>query len=146
MCVCVCVCIQYMCHCFGKKTTSTSISHSASYNITCNHHYHHLDHHSTNYNACIQYMWHRFRKKTTTTAITQCKLQLILRPTTTAITSTTTAPVTMHAFSICATALGKKQTTSASYCGLGPAGPPAQVTEGQKLHCHHWRARCSKHL
>ena len=38
-------------------------SHSASYNITCNHHCHHLDHHSTNYNACIQYMRHCFRKK-----------------------------------------------------------------------------------
>ena len=41
-------------------------SHSASYNITANHHYHHrhhLDHHSTNYNACIQYMRHCFRNK-----------------------------------------------------------------------------------
>ena len=33
-------------------------SHSASYNITVNHHRHHLDHHSTSYNACIQYMRH----------------------------------------------------------------------------------------
>ena len=64
-------------------------SHSASYNITANHHRHHLDHHSTSYNACIQYMRHCFRKKNR---------------------------------------------------------PPVQVTEGQKLHCHHWRARCSKHL
>ena len=42
-------------------------SHSASYKIMANHHYHHchhLDHHSTNYNACIQYMRHCFRKKT----------------------------------------------------------------------------------
>ena len=31
---------------------------------------------------------------------------------------------TIHAFSICTTALGKKQTTSASYCGLGPAPAP----------------------
>ena len=38
-------------------------SHSASYNITANHHRHHLDHHSTSYNACIQYMRHCFRKK-----------------------------------------------------------------------------------
>ena len=132
VCVCVCVCIQYMRHCFGKKTTSTSISHSASYNITCNHHHHH--HHSTNYNACIQYMWHRFRKKTMHHHCHHTVQVTILRPTTTAITSTTTAPVTMHAFSICATALGKKNR------------PPVQVTEGQKLHCHHWRARCSKHL
>ena len=55
-------CIQYMRQCFGKKTTSTSISHSASYNITCNHHHYHHYHHSTNYNACIQYMRHCFRK------------------------------------------------------------------------------------
>ena len=62
-------------------TTSTSKSHSASYNIMCNHHYHHHhDHHSTNYNACIQYMCHCFRKKTTTTAITQCKLQYYSQP------------------------------------------------------------------
>ena len=45
-------------------------SHSASYNITANHHRHHLDHHSTSYNACIQYMRHCFRKKTDH----QCKL------------------------------------------------------------------------
>ena len=77
--------IQYMRHCFRKKTTSTSISHSASYNITSNHHYHHHyhhDHHSTNYNACIQYMHHCFRKKTTSTSITitQCKLQYYVQP------------------------------------------------------------------
>ena len=50
-------CIQYMHHCLGKKITSTSISHSASYNIMCKphyHHHHHHHHHSTNYNACIQ--------------------------------------------------------------------------------------------
>ena len=33
----------------------------------------------------------------------------------------------MHAFSICATALGKKQTTSTSYCGLGPARAPFRL-------------------
>ena len=92
----------------------------------------------------------------------------ILRPTTTtttATTSTTTAQITMHAFSICATALGKKQTTSASYCRLGPAPAPFRPPlvprstcaqwwnirttsasyRGSKLHRHHWRARCSKH-
>ena len=74
-------CIQHMRHCFGKKTTSTSISHSACYNITSNHHhYHHHDHHSTNYNASIQYMCHCLRKNTTTTAITQCKLQYYGQP------------------------------------------------------------------
>ena len=62
----------------------------------------------------------------------------ILRPTTTAITSTTTAPVTMHAFSICATALGKKQTTSASYCGLGPAPAPFRPPHVPRSTCAQW--------
>ena len=62
----------------------------------------------------------------------------ILRPTTTAITSTTTAPVTMHAFSICATALGKKQTTSASYYGLGPAPAPFRPPHVPRSTCTRW--------
>ena len=93
----------------GKRPPAPP-SHSASYNIRSNHHhYHHHDHHSTNYNASIQYMCHCLRKNTTTTAITQCKLQYYGQPplaTTTATTSTTTAQITMHVFSICATALG----------------------------------------
>ena len=50
----------------------------------------------------------------------------------------TTAPVTMHAFSICATALGKKQTTSASYCGLGPAPAPFRPPHVPRSTCAQW--------
>ena len=64
----------------GKRLPAPP-SHSASYNITSNHHhYHHHDHHSTNYKASIQYMCHCLRKNTTTTAITQCKLQYYGQP------------------------------------------------------------------
>ena len=71
---------QNIMHAFSICTTALGKrppplpSHSASYNIMANHRYyhcHHLDHHSTNYNACIQYMCHCFRKKTDH----QCKLQ-----------------------------------------------------------------------
>ena len=48
---------------------------------------------------------------------------------TTTTTTTTTAQSAMHAFSICATALGKKTTTSASYCGPGPAPAPFRGSE-----------------
>ena len=153
----------------GKRPPAPP-SHSASYNITSNHHhYHHHDHHSTNYNASIQYMCHCLRKNTTMHHHHHTVQVTILRPTTTtttATTSTTTAQITMHAFSICVTALGKKQTTSASYCRLGPAPAPFRPPlvprstcaqwwkirttsanyRGSKLHRHHWRARCSKHL
>ena len=76
----------------GKRTPPLP-SHSASYNITANHHCHHLDHHSTSYNACIQYMRHCFRKK---------------------------------------------QTTSASYCGLGPAPAPFRPPHVPRSTCAQW--------
>ena len=76
-------------------------------------------------------MRHCFGKKTTTTAITQCT-------TITATTTITTAQITMHAFSICATALGKKQTTSASYCGLGPAPAPFRPPHVPRSTCAQW--------
>ena len=161
--------IQYMRHCFGKKdhqhlhltvqvtilrpntttttTTTTTAqitmhpfsicatalgkipplppSHSASYNITANHHYHHrhhLDHHSTNYNACIQYMRHCFRKKNRPPVQVTVGLVRHQHP------SDHRLCQGVHAHSG-----GRKRTTSASY-------------RGSKLHRHHWRARCSKHL
>ena len=75
-----------MCHCFGKKTTSTSISHSASYNISAT---------------------------TTTTSIT-----------------TNTAKMTMHAFSICATTLGKT-----------PPPPPSHSANYNITANHHYHHR-----
>ena len=109
----------------GKIPPPPPPSHSASYNITANHHYHHhhhLDHHNTNYNACIQYMRHCFRKKKQTTSASCCRL------------GPTPAPFRppLVPRSTCAQ-WWKIRTTSASF-------------RGSKLHRHHWRARCSKHL
>ena len=100
-------------------------SHSASYNITANHHYHHRhhhDHHSTNYNACIQYIRHCFRKKKQTTSASYCRLGPVPAP--------FRPPLVPR--STCAQ-WWKIRTTSAS-------------NRGSKLHRHHWRARCSKHM
>ena len=59
--------------------------------------------------------------------------------TTTTTTLTTTVQITMHAFSIRATALGKKQTTSASYCRLGPAPAPFRPPHVPRSTCAQWR-------
>ena len=154
----------------GKRPPAPLSHSSASYNITSNHHhYHHHDHHSTNYNASIQYTCHCLRKNTTTTAITQCKLQHY------------TANHHYHHshhldhhstnYNACIQYMrrcfrNKKQTTSASCCRLGPTPAPFRPPlvprstcaqwwkirttsasyRGSKLHRHHWRARCSKHL
>ena len=150
----------------GKRPPAPP-SHSASYNITSNHHHHH-DHHSTNYNASIQYKCHCLRKNITTTAITQCKLQYYGQP---PLPPPPPPRPPQHKLqcmhSVYAPLLEeKKQTTSASYCGLGPAPAPFRPPlvprstcaqwwkirttsasyRGSKLHRHHWRARCSKHM
>ena len=61
----------------------------------------------------------------------------MLCPTTTTTTDTT-AQITMHAFNICATAVGKKQTTSATYSGLGPAAAPFRPPHVPRSTCAQW--------
>ena len=70
----------------------------------------------------------------------------ILCPITTT-TTTTTAQAAMHAFSICATALRKKTTTSASYCVPGPAQAPFRGSEAASplLACTMQQAHVSLH-
>ena len=59
----------------------------------------------------------------------------ILRPNT---TTTTTVTITMHAFTICTIVVGKKQTTSASYCGLGPTPAPFRAPHVPRSTCAQW--------
>ena len=71
---------------------------------------------------------------------------------TTTTTTTTTTPQPQHklqcnAFSICATALGKKTTTSASYCVPSPAQAPFRGSEAASplLACTMQQAHVSLH-
>ena len=87
--------------------------------ITYTYNYHH--HHSVNYNTCIQYMGQISRKKTFTTD------------------TATTVQITMHAFSICARALGKRPPSpppphSASY---NITGTTTTTTTQCTLQCMH---------
>ena len=121
-------------HCFRKKTTTAITQCKLQYYI------HHMHVHTTTTittaqlrdNACIQYMRQCFGKKTTSTSISQCKLQYYVQPPPLPCTTTTTTEqITMHPFSICATALGKI-----------PPPPPSHsasynITANHHYHHHH---------
>ena len=69
----------------------------------------------------------------------------ILHPIT---TTTTTAQAAMHACNICATALGKKTTTSVIYCAPGPAQAPFRGSEAASplLACTMQQAHVRLHI